>query len=62
MEDEPLGAPTLPPTIDLDGGGPGGGLGLRLGVAGGGGPLGLGRACGVNLTVAGVTWQSVLRP
>jgi len=39
----------------LGGGGPGGGVGLGLGVAGGGGPLGLGRACGLNLTVAGVT-------
>jgi len=54
MKDQPLGAPILPPTLGLVGGGPGGGVGLGLGVAGGGGPLGLGRACGLNLTVAGV--------
>jgi len=40
--------------MGLGGGGPGGGVGLGLGVAGGGGPLGLERACGLNLTVAGV--------
>jgi len=55
MEEEPRGAPVLPPELSLVGGRPGGGVGLGLGVPCGGGPVGLGGALGVELPVAGGT-------
>jgi len=55
MEEEPRGAPVLPPALSLVGGGPGGGVDLGLGVPCGGGPVGLGGALGVEPPVAGGT-------
>jgi len=55
MEEEPQGAPVLPPALSLAGGGPGGGVGLGLRVPCGGGRVDLGGALGVEPPVAGGT-------